>query len=179
MNPNKKPAPFKRRQVYIKKEFQTRFIAKFFSILILSGVISIGLTLFNTSDSLTTTYMNSKLVIQNTSFAIMPSVIYTTLITTVLVGIVVIGVTLLVSHKIAGPMYRFELDIKRVTEGDLKSRIHIRKGDQFQELANSLNAMIDSLAGRVEAIKKDTEAAADGQATTDEIRNTINANFKL
>ncbi len=180
MNPRKKkPTAIKRRQLYINKEFQFRFIFKFFLILILGGAISIGLTLFNTNDSLTTTYMNSKLVIQNTSLAIMPSVIYTTLITTFVIGLVVIMVTLLVSHKIAGPMYRFEKDIKRIAGGDLKSRIRIRKSDQFQEIALSLNAMIEALSNRVSAIKKDADDFAGENESAARVRNTINENFKL
>ncbi len=165
MNPRKKkktalPASIQRRQLYINKKFQFRFIFKFVLILVLGGVITIGLTLFNTNDSLTTTYMNSKLVIQSTSLAIMPSVIYTTLITTFVIGLVVIMVTLLVSHKIAGPMYRFDSDIKRIADGDLKFRIRIRKGDQFQEVALSLNTMIESLASRVSAIKTNADDLA-------------------
>ncbi|MBU0971753.1 MAG: hypothetical protein KKC20_13950 [Proteobacteria bacterium] len=138
MNPRKKkPTAIKRKQRFINPGFQARFIVTFCLILILGGGITIALTLFNTQDTLTSSFTNSKLVIQNTSLAIMPSVIYTTLITTALIGLVVILVTLLVFHKIVGPIFRFEKDIERVTRGDLKSRITIRKGDQFQELAMS------------------------------------------
>ncbi|MEH0019749.1 MAG: methyl-accepting chemotaxis protein [Desulfobacter sp.] len=180
MNPRKKkPSAIKRRQLYINKEFQTRFIFKFCLILVLSGAISIGLTLLNTSDTLTTTYMNSKLVIQSTSLAILPSVIYTTLITTLVVGMVVIMVTLLVSHKIAGPMYRFEKDINRVAKGDLRSRIRIRKGDQFQELAVSLNHMIDSLSARVSDVKHEADALAGETHAAAGVKDKINDNFIL
>ena len=186
MNPRKKKktalpasASIQRRQLYINKEFQFRFIFKFVLILVLGGVISIGLTLLNTNDSLTTTYMNSKLVIQSTSLAIMPSVIYTTLITTVVIGLVVIMVTLLVSHKIAGPMYRFDKDIKRIANGDLKFRIRIRKGDQFQEMALSLNTMIESLAGRISAVIKNADDLAEENESVAKVRNAINDNFKV
>ncbi len=187
MNPRKKkPTSIKRRQLYINKGFQARFIIKFVLILVLGGAITIGLTLFNTQDTLTTTYVNSKLVIQNTALAIMPSVMYTTLITTLIVGLVVVMVTLLVSHKIAGPMFRFEKDIKRIASGDLKSRIHIRKSDQFQEIAASLNTMIDSLAGRVTAIREETQGLGQDQALPQETREklsristSIEDNFRL
>jgi methyl-accepting chemotaxis protein len=146
-----------RKQYYINKSFQTRFIIYFFLILILGGAISIGLTLFNTQDTLTSSFVDSKLMIRSTSLAIMPSVIYTNLITTAVVGIISIIVTLLVSHKIAGPMYRFEKDIDRISKGDLKSRITIRQGDQFQGIATSLNTMVDSLNTKLATIKKDVE----------------------
>ncbi|MCP4022445.1 MAG: methyl-accepting chemotaxis protein [Desulfobacteraceae bacterium] len=180
------PTFYKRKKVYINKDFQTRFIVKFILVLILGATISIGLTLYNTQGTLTSTFSNSKLVIQNTSLAIMPSVIYTTLITTCVLSIIVIMVTLLVSHKIAGPMYRFEKDIKRVTNGDLKTRIHIRRGDQFLELATVLNGMIKNLNQEVSAIKHDVDTLAchtdlqeEFQKDVVRLKEKINSSFLL
>ena len=171
MTPRKKnQAAFKRRQTYIKKDFQTRFIVKFVLILVAGGLLSVGLTFLNTQDSLTAVYANSRLTIQNTSLAIMPSVVFTTLITTLALGVVVIVVTLLVSHKIAGPMFRFEKDINRIAQGDLQSRIHIRKGDQFQEMAMALNRMVESIAGRLKTVR---------DMADDKMRHCIDEKFKL
>jgi methyl-accepting chemotaxis protein len=182
----KKPSPVKRRQLYINRDFQTRFILKFCLILILGGVISIGLTLFNTQETLTSSYSNSRLLIQNTSLAIMPSVIYTTLISTLVIGLIVIMVTLLTSHKIAGPMFRFERDIEKISTGDLQSRIDIRTGDQFQSVAVSLNKMIDSLNHKVSDIKRDADTLAGNQDLPENCRREIvvfnekiNTHFKL
>ena len=187
MNPRKKrPTPIKRKQIFINKEFQTRFILKFILILILSAAISICLTLVNTQDTLTSSFANSKLLIQNTSLAIMPSVIYTTIITTVLTGLIVILVTLLVSHKIAGPMFRFEKDIDRIVQGDLKSRISIRKKDQFQELAISLNRMVESLNNNLSDIRIHAHALAEKKDLPEtcrreilQLNEKINTHFKL
>jgi len=187
MNPRKKkPTAIKRKQHFINPGFQVRFIVKFCLILILGGGITVGLTLFNTQDTLTSSFINSKLVIQNTSLAIMPSVIYTTLITTALIGLVAIMVTLLVSHKIAGPMFRFEKDIDRVTKGDLKSRINIRKGDQFQEIAISLNTMIESLNHHLVDIRDTAHALAEKTDLPEtcrgeiaQLNEKINRHFKL
>jgi len=171
VTPRKKnQAAFKRRQTYIKKDFQTRFIVKFVLILVAGGLLSVGLTFLNTQDSLTAVYANSRLTIQNTSLAIMPSVVFTTLITTLALGVVVIVVTLLVSHKIAGPMFRFEKDINRIAQGDLQSRIHIRKGDQFQEMAMALNRMVESIAGRLKTVR---------DMADDKMRHCIDEKFKL
>lgn len=166
---------YKRRKIYIKKEFQTRFIFRFILVLVAGGIISVCLTLFTTQGSLTSSFVNSRLVIQTTSLAILPSVIYTTLITLLVVGIIVTLVTLVVSHKIAGPMYRFETDIQRITSGDLKSRIHIRKGDQFQEMAAVLNTMVDSLNGEISGIRKTAELLAEKENLPDDCRILVNA----
>ncbi|MCG8685312.1 MAG: HAMP domain-containing protein [Desulfobacterales bacterium] len=179
MVPKKTVKRYKRRQYYIKPGFQTRFTILFLSILIMGGVVSLGLTLAFTQDSLTSTYVDSKLVIQNTSLAIMPSVIFTTVLTTLGIGSIAALFFLVISHKIAGPIHRFELDIQRVAKGDLATRIRIRKNDQFQELAISLNQMISALNERVLEIKKETEVDSNETGTGVRIKQKIDDKFKL
>ncbi len=55
------------------------------------------------------------------------------------------------SHRIAGPIYRFERVVKSVIAGDYDmTAIQLRKGDEFRELANDLNKMMDALRARRE-----------------------------
>lgn len=169
----KQPAKIVRRQYFIKKDFQTRFIVRFILVLIVGGIISVGLTLMTTRGTLTTSYVDARLVIQDTPLAILPSVIWTTLITIVVVGIIAAIVMLLFSHKIAGPMFRFEKDIERIAGGDLKSHIHLRKGDQFQEMVTTLNTMIDSLNSKVSEIRQ----AAAGQVENPDLPEACRAEF--
>jgi len=49
-----------------------------------------------------------------------------------------------VSHKIAGPIFRIEKDIKHVIEtNDLNFRFKLREKDELQELAVLLNELMD------------------------------------
>jgi methyl-accepting chemotaxis protein len=45
------------------------------------------------------------------------------------------------THRIAGPMYRFEKYIADIGSGKLYSDLKIRQKDQFQNLVGSLNKM--------------------------------------
>lgn len=162
-----------RRQVYLKKKFQNNFILKFIMILVVSSILSVSLTLFITQGSLTASYINSKLVIQSTSLAIMPSVIFSNLITIIIVGIVAGFVTVLASYEIVGPMCRFENHVQRVATGNLKDRIRIRQGDQFQEIANSLNQMIDNLNTSVTDIGKEVEQLVNSETLPDECKTSL------
>ncbi|MFU8768936.1 MAG: HAMP domain-containing protein, partial [Desulfotignum sp.] len=98
------------------------------------------------------------------------SVVLTTVISIVVVGIIAAIVMLLVSHKIAGPMFRFEKDIERIAGGDLKSHINLRKGDQFQEMVKTLNTMIDSLNSKVSEIRHDVAEQAENSALPEACR---------
>jgi len=145
----------KRRQYFIKKDFQFRFILKFCLLVLVGGVISTGLLFYLSSGTLTSSFHNSRLVVSETSFAILPAVLYTNLITLGLIVLATIGATLFVSHKIAGPLYRFELEMKDIGEGDLTKSIKLRQKDQISEMAKSLNKMVAGLREKVLAIQSD------------------------
>lgn len=59
-----------------------------------------------------------------------------------------------VSHRIAGPMYRFEKSAEAIRSGDLSASFHIRHSDEMQETAGSLEAMAAALRDDIEKIKK-------------------------
>lgn len=61
---------------------------------------------------------------------------------------VILGQALVFSHRIAGPIYRFQLSLDRVTAGELGFRIQLRKKDFLQETAEHFNSMLDALEKR-------------------------------
>lgn len=48
-------------------------------------------------------------------------------------------VGLLLTHRIAGPIYRFEEFLKSVIAGRMREECRIRKGDEFQDLCDLIN----------------------------------------
>ena len=180
---------FKRRNYYIDKKFQTRFVLIFLLVLIVGGGISIALTLLSTQETLTSTYSGAGLAIQKTASAILPSVMLTTLITTLIIGVVVLMLTLLISHRIAGPMFRFEQDLKQIANGDLQKKIHIRDGDQFAGMVHNLNEMVESFNGKLLAVQKGLDGLAAKASEQqlpqtfiddiEECRTTLNSQFRL
>jgi methyl-accepting chemotaxis protein len=59
---------------------------------------------------------------------------------------IVIGIgTIFLTHKIAGPLFRFQKTFEDITNGNLATRVSLRKGDQAQEILPYFNAMIGSL----------------------------------
>lgn len=71
-------------------------------------------------------------------------------------------ISIYVTHKLAGPIYRFEKMLKEMIDGDLSVRIRLRKGDDLKELACLLNQLLDNMEGLVKDIKKrEAEIGAD------------------
>ncbi len=147
----------KRKQLYIKKDFQAKFILKFCMILLIGAVVSTTLLLFFSQDTLTTSFDNSKLNIKSTSIAILPAVLYTNIITSGIIVLAAIYITLFISHKIAGPMFRIEEDIKTVTTGDLTKRILLRRNDQIGEMAENINIMVSGIHKKMAAIQTNVD----------------------
>ena len=90
-----------------------------------------------------------------------------------LVVFLILGVhSVLVSHKIAGPLYRFKATFNQVAQGDLSKVISIRKGDLLVNEQNKIEEMIGTLSSRLKNVKR--EHAAMEQALQSLIRSQGN-----
>jgi methyl-accepting chemotaxis protein len=49
------------------------------------------------------------------------------------------------SNKMAGPIYRFKAELQRIEEGKSFRKIVLRKGDDFQDVAESLNGALERM----------------------------------
>ena len=164
----------RRQQIYIKKGFQFRFILKFCMILLAGVLISTALLFIFSQDTLTSSFSHSRLVIRSTAEAMLPAIITTNLISLALIIVTTIIVTLYISHKIAGPIFRLESEIRRigegdtsdgepitVGEGDLSATIALRSKDQMLEFVQRVNEMTSGLHQRISEIQRQAEAIAD------------------
>jgi methyl-accepting chemotaxis protein len=147
----------RRRNYFVKKDYQIRFILKFCLLVLAGAVMSTGLLLLISRGTLTSSFEHSELVVTNTSRAILPAVILTNTITFALISLATIIVVLFISHKIAGPMLRFEKELKEIGQGDLTKKIRLRKKDQFNEIAEGLSSMTASLGEKVLTIQTELE----------------------
>jgi methyl-accepting chemotaxis protein len=51
----------------------------------------------------------------------------------------------LISHKTAGPLHQLRLAFDRVIAGNLDARVHFRSNDEFQEIGESFNSMMEKV----------------------------------
>jgi HAMP domain-containing protein len=76
-----------------------------------------------------------------------------------LVIIQIVLLTVFYSHRLAGPIYRFERLCHDVIEGDYTGEITLRRGDEMQNLASLLNEVTARTNERLRALR---DAADDG-----------------
>ena len=144
----------KRRNYFIDKKFQTNFIFKFCLIVVAGSLLIGAILLALTAGTTTVAIENTKVSVKNTADFLWPIIIITLLLVTLFSGLAVGILSLLISHKISGPLYRIKEEVKKLRSGDLTANFHIRKGDQLQELANDLKEMSANLQDKLKQMKE-------------------------
>lgn len=153
MNNSEKKTYLKRKNYFIEKPFQTKFILKFCLLVAVGGLLTIGILYFLAMQSTTVAFVNSRVVVKTTADFILPILIQTVVIVMIIVSIGTMAVTLFVSHKIAGPLYRFKKVMKTLEEGNFSSNFRIRTADQLKDLADAFNNMIIKIRTELKTIK--------------------------
>lgn len=144
----------KRRRYFIQKGFQLRMFVRFMLMVIVStvltGTLIIGLTaykqkkdkakLFYVTDSFGT---DPKVITEMDKVkAIVPVVGITLVLSIFITGIFV----LLYSHKIAGPVYKITRCLEQLEKrGVPPEKITLRESDEFRELADAYNKVVDNM----------------------------------
>lgn len=144
----------KRRNYFIKKEFQRNFILKFCTLVTLSALMSGGILYFFLRNTATTAFVNSRLTIVRTSDYILPSLVSSSIISVILVGLATIAVVMFLSHRITGALFHIERCVVEATEGNLACRIRLRSTDEIVALADSFNRMFESIEEKANKSKE-------------------------
>ncbi|MEM7816571.1 MAG: methyl-accepting chemotaxis protein [Candidatus Aenigmatarchaeota archaeon] len=150
-----------RRNYFIEKSFQTKFILKFCLVVLVSFFIVGVLLFFLLQNSTTVVIENTKVKVKTTADFILPILIQTLIVVSIFSAILVSLITLFVSHKIAGPLYRLKREIKKLESGDLNADFRIRSTDQLQDLASALKDMRETLVNNLVKIKQNYETLSE------------------
>ncbi len=70
--------------------------------------------------------------------------------------------TIYISHKIAGPLFHFGKVFKEMAQGNYRIRVHLRKSDEAQSVAEEFNKALqntDHLLGEIKNAAKEEEPA--------------------
>lgn len=140
--------PIKRRNVFINKSFQGRFIVWVFMLILLSGLCSALLIYWLTGGELKaqahTAHINMLSVFEHLGL----SIFIGNVVAIFIAGIIAVFVVIIASHKIAGPLYRFEKLCEQVGDGHFDGVTTLREKDQLQELGKSFSIMTAKLRMR-------------------------------
>jgi signal transduction histidine kinase len=139
-----------RKQYLIDRRFQFRWMGKIFLLMTAVSII-VGWTIYYAVWDATTTQLKG-LVAQAvlTQSQVLP--ISSTIKSSIALGLITRGLILafilavlsiFLTHRIAGPIYKIKKTIRLVYDGRSSERVVLRDHDEFQDLAEELNHLID------------------------------------
>lgn len=123
----------------VNRAMQLRIIGKLTCILLLSLLFSSGVFYYYADRQVTASFLLFHIKARNFLDFLLPVVGVSFVISLVLGTIA----SLFFPKNIAGPLYRIEEDVRKVTEGDLTMQINLRAGDEGDSLAGQLNQTIN------------------------------------
>jgi methyl-accepting chemotaxis protein len=157
MQTSAQPLTMPSRRYYIQKQYQSKMILKFCLLAILGGAL-LCVSYYTAMDrDISVGYIQALEGMRYIKAAMVRNFIYSEAAIILLLGLAVVVVTLLMSHRIAGPLWRVEQTAKAVGEGDLTCEIHLRKNDELRTLADQMNKMTKLLrkkAGYIGTVHK-------------------------
>jgi len=146
---------YKRRNFFIKKGLQGKYVFSYF-IFVMIGVIFFTLIFSMLSmNTLSIVYDDYDLKIGTTPLILLGKILASQWIFMVVFAMLfVVIISILLTHRIAGPMYRFEQAFNEMINGNIGYRIKLRKKDEGKELAEKINRFNDMLSEKLKATNR-------------------------
>ena len=137
-----------RRIVFIKREFQGRFIAKVLSLIVVVAAVSAVLIYLLVGGDLEAKSNSAHLDIGQVLDRLALTVVLCAGVAAIGAGALAIHVVVHATHRIAGPLYRFETICRQVGTGNLDGITHLREHDELQDLSVAFGEMVGGLRQR-------------------------------
>lgn len=133
---------FLRRRYFIDKQLQTKYIVLTILLLLLYSLLFVVILFFPFIVRLSFDYpveeqTRAARMLLNLHVSVWPAIGSVILILSAL--------SVFVTHKMAGPMYRFRQVLGEVNGGNLDVSVRLRRKDDFHDLAEDMNKVITSL----------------------------------
>jgi methyl-accepting chemotaxis protein len=177
---------FKRSSIFINKVVQVRFIVGAFLVILFSGLCSALLIYWITGGDLQAQSHSAHVNITNTWEKLGLSILISNVVSMLITGTIALFVVLHATHKIVGPLYRFEKNCEQIGEGNLDAYVSLRENDQLQSLGSAFTDMVNKLRARnseqqelVAKINTQVEQLKQDQTMTDQQQGALNELARL
>ena len=139
-------AKYKRRKFFIDKQLQTKYIILTILMLLIYTFLFVVFLIFPyvvslTSDAPIAEQADAARMLLTLHKSIWPALGAVILIMS--------SVSIFITHRIAGPVYRFKKVLAEISSGNLDISIKLRDKDDLKDLAEEFNLVIDDLRGFV------------------------------
>ena len=134
---------YRRKRYFIQKPFQFKFaLVIFLAMFTIIVAAFFGVYLFNWK--LISNFCLQREIYLNL-YEIFKIATWSLICQLFSLSIIIAAGSIFISHKIAGPAYRLEHNIRLMAKGDLTVCSRVRKNDEFQSLAGSVESLTERL----------------------------------
>lgn len=126
----------------IRPDFSAKFQVKYCLVMIAGSVLTTLVLYLYLDRGLGEGYFESLVTLSNLEQALPSALLISFVIQLILILLLSAGINLFVSHKIAGPVYRYEHLLNSIRKGDLRNDVRTRDYDQLKSMVTSLNGLL-------------------------------------
>ncbi|MEE4242992.1 MAG: hypothetical protein V2I36_16135 [Desulfopila sp.] len=154
---------YKRRakNFFIKKNFQGKIILAVFLAVTIGCLFFITVFGLFSADTMTISYENNDLHMGSTPIMLLKNALAANWIFLIVCATLLVIAALIGTHRIAGPIFRFEKTLDSMGKKDLSQKIHLRDKDEGKELAAKINAFNTSLSLEIRELNRRSRAIND------------------
>jgi methyl-accepting chemotaxis protein len=143
---------FKRRNYFIDKVAQGRFIVGFSVASLAGGVVAVCCFRYFARQKLEATLYAMRLPEIAMGHLLLEEMVITTLLTALIVVLLFVITARRIFARIDGPLMKMAGCLGGIAAGDLRSEVKLRENDEFQEFAEEVNNMVRDMNSRFTAL---------------------------
>lgn len=151
---------YKRRRFLIKRTLQVKLLLGYFFFVISGGIFFIVLMGFFTTESMTISYNSHNMEMAQTPLTLLKQSFASQWLYLSAGALVLAVMAVRITHRVAGPLYRFEQALDNMLSGDLGDTIYLRSKDEGKDLAGKLNAFNRGLSNDIQKVTKESRAVS-------------------
>ncbi len=144
---------FRRRTYITNAGLQMKITLIFLAVSMLGSLVSTFVFNFFALREFEKLMWSTHISVKDTGEIIGPLFVYVNIGNFLFVSVMLILAVIWMMKIKSGPIYRMNKDMKKIAEGDLSTRILLRKKDEFQEVADELNEMTEKIGEKFGVVK--------------------------
>jgi len=148
---------FERKKYLIDMTFQGKFALVFAIAAVIGNVVSTAIFIILSREKLESLQWSVHVSAQSTGEIMQSLSIQVGIFNLILVLVLIFITGIWMMKKTRGPLYRISNDLEKVCAGDFSSPIVLRQKDEFKDVADALNDMIENTRARLNSFKNSYE----------------------
>lgn len=150
----------KRRSYFINKELQGKYTFYFFMMVTIGSIFFTVIFSLLAADTLTIVYKDYDIRLGKTPAVLVTEILKAHWVFFLVSGIVVSVLSIFLTHRFAGPIYRFERSVDEMIKGRIDFDIKLRKRDSGKELAKLMNLFTSALSAKINEMRRLSDAVS-------------------